>query len=221
MEAQVGQLQAQLAQTQAEQQYAIEQIRILTIQVNNSASAATSAATATAPSTTAAPADAPTGSHSQTPKVNYHFGQDIIPSIFDGKQRTDFREWAENSASYLSTQCVDACEILLERLVMEKKHVAEAAIRAKCEEEDWEFDSISTHNSFECISQFVFSQDRLVACTRAEEKKRVACRFVQHHVDVFVIRQVQVPGTHIAGSSCQWPPVSAARTTCVEPVRSI
>ena len=35
MEAQVGQLQAQLVQTQAELQYAMEQIRILTIQVNN------------------------------------------------------------------------------------------------------------------------------------------------------------------------------------------
>ena len=45
--------------------------------------------------------------------------------------------------------------------------------------------------------------------------------FVQHHVDAFVFRQVQVPGTHIAGSSYQWPPVSAGRTTCVEPVRSI
>ena len=45
---------------------------------------------------------------------------------------------------YLSTPCVDACEILLEWLVMEREHVAEAAIRAKCEEEDWEFDSIST-----------------------------------------------------------------------------
>ena len=110
MEAQVGQLQAQLAQTQAEPHYAIEQIRILTIQVNNNASAAAAAATATAPSTT--------GSHSQTPKVNYQFGKDIIPSIFEGKQRTDFREWAENSALYLSTQCVDACEILLEWLVM-------------------------------------------------------------------------------------------------------
>ena len=140
MEAQVGQLQAQLAQTQAELQYAIEQIRILTIQVNNSASAAT----ATAQSTTGAPADTITGSHSQSPKVNYQFGKDIIPSIFDGKRRTDFREWAENSALYLSTQCVDACEILLEWLVMEKEHVVEAAIRAKCEEEDWEYDSIST-----------------------------------------------------------------------------
>ena len=27
---------------------------------------------------------------------------------------------------------------------MEKEHVVEAAIRAKCEEEDWEYDSIST-----------------------------------------------------------------------------
>ena len=144
MEAQVGQLQAQLAQTQAELQYAIEQIRILTIQVNDSASAAASAATATAPSTTTVPADTTTGSHSQSPKVNYQFGKDIIPSIFDGKQRTDVREWAENSALCLSTQCVDACEILLEWLVMEKEHVVEAAIRAKCEEEDWEYDSIST-----------------------------------------------------------------------------
>ena len=144
MEAQVGQWQAQLAQTQAELQYAIEQIRILTIQVNKNASAAASAATATAPSTTTAPADTTTGSHSQSPKVNYQFGMDIIPSIFDGKQRTDFHEWAENSALYLSTQCVVACEILLEWLVMEKEHVVEAAIRAKCEEEDWEYDSIST-----------------------------------------------------------------------------
>ena len=124
MEAQVGQLQAQLAQTQAELQYAIEQIRILTIQVSNSASAATAAAQ----STTGAPADTIIGSHSQSPKVNYQFGKDIIPSIFDGKQRTDFREWAENSALYLSTQCVDACEILLEWLVMEKEHVVETAI---------------------------------------------------------------------------------------------
>ena len=111
MEAQVGQLQAQLAQTQAELQYAIEQIRILTIQVNNSASAAASVA------------------ETQLPKVNHQFGKDIVPSIFDGKQRTDFREWAENSALYLSTHCVDACEILLEWLVMEKEHVEEAAIQ--------------------------------------------------------------------------------------------
>ena len=138
MEALVGQLQAQLAQTQAELQYAIEQIRILTVQVNNSASAAASAAATTVP------ADTKTGSHSQSPKVNHQFGKDIVPSIFDGKQRTDFREWAENSALYLSTQCVDACEILLEWLVMEKEHVVEAAIRSKCEEEDWEYDSIST-----------------------------------------------------------------------------
>ena len=27
---------------------------------------------------------------------------------------------------------------------MEKEHVVETAIRAKCEEEDWEYDSIST-----------------------------------------------------------------------------
>ena len=86
MEAQVGQLQAQLAQTQAELQYAIEQIRILTIQVNNSASAAASAAA------TKVTADTTTGSHSQSPKVNHQFGKDIVPSIFDGKQRTDFRE---------------------------------------------------------------------------------------------------------------------------------
>ena len=138
MEAQVGQLQAQLAQTQAELQYAIEQIRILTIQVNNSTSAAASV------TETTVPADTTTGSHCQLPKVNHRFGKDIVPSIFDGKQRTDFREWAENSALYLSTQCVDACEILLEWLVMEKEHVEEAAIRSKCEEEDWEYNSIST-----------------------------------------------------------------------------
>ena len=143
IEAQVGQLQAQLVQTQAELQYAIEQIRFLTIQVNNNASAAAAAATATVPNTTTVPADTPTGSHSQTPKVNYQFGKDIIPSIFDGMQRTDFREWAENSALYLSTQCV-ACEILLEWLVMEKEHVAESAIQTKCDEGDWEYDSIST-----------------------------------------------------------------------------
>ena len=76
--------------------------------------------------------------------MNYQFGKDIIPSIFDGKQRTDFREWAENSALYLSTQCIDACEIILEWLVMEKEHVGESAIQTKCDEEDWEYDSIST-----------------------------------------------------------------------------
>ena len=114
MEAQVGQLQAQLAQTQTELQYAIEQIRILTLQVNRNTSAVTTAATTTEPTATSA------GYHSRMPKVNYQFGKDIIPNIFDGKQRNDFREWAENSALYLSLQCVDACEILLEWLVMEK-----------------------------------------------------------------------------------------------------
>ena len=44
MESQVGQLQAQLAQTQAELQYAIEQIRVLTMQVNSNVSAATTVA---------------------------------------------------------------------------------------------------------------------------------------------------------------------------------
>ena len=81
------------------------------MQVNSNASAAAAAATTTAPATTTA------GSHSQMPKVNHQFGKDIIPNIFDGKQRNDFREWAENSALYLSAQCVDACEILLEWLV--------------------------------------------------------------------------------------------------------
>ena len=138
MEAQVGQLQAQLAQTQTELQYAIEQIRILTLQVNRNASVATATATTTAPTATTA------GSHSQMPKVNHQFGKDIIPNIFDGKQRNDFREWAEISALYLSAQCVHACEILLEWLVMEKEHVTEAAIQIKCEEEDWEYDSVST-----------------------------------------------------------------------------
>ena len=105
MEAQVGQLQAQLVQTQAELQYAMEQIRILTIQVNNNASAAAAAAAATVPNTTTVPADTPTGSHSQTPKVNYQFGKDIIPSIFDGKQKTDFREWEEVSPVSIDTMC--------------------------------------------------------------------------------------------------------------------
>ena len=134
----MGQLQAQLAQTQTELQYAIEQIRILTLQVNSNASVATAAATTTAPATTTA------GSHSQMPKVNYQFGKDIIPSIFDGKQRTDFREWAENSVLYLSAQCVDACEILLEWLVSEKEHVTDTAIQTRCDEEDWEYDNINT-----------------------------------------------------------------------------
>ena len=134
----MGQLQAQLAQTQTELQYAIEQIRILTLQVNRNTSAVTTAATTTAPTATSA------GSHSRMPKINHQFGKDIIPNIFDGKQRNDFREWAENSALYLSAQCVDACEILLEWLVMEKEHVTEAAIQIKCEEEEWEYDSIST-----------------------------------------------------------------------------
>ena len=142
METQVGQLQAQLAQTQTELQLAIEQIKVLTIQVTNNAWAA--AAAATVQSTTTAPADTSTGSHSQTPKVNYQFSKDIVPGIFDGKQRNDFREWAENSALYLSTQCVDACEILLEWLVMEKEHVNESAIQAKCDDEDWDYDNIST-----------------------------------------------------------------------------
>ena len=111
MEAQVGQLQAQLAQTQTELQYAIEQIRILTLQVNSNASAAAAAATTTAPATTTAATDTPTLANAQG---KLSVGKDIIPNIFDGKQRNDFREWAEISALYLSAQCVDACEILLE-----------------------------------------------------------------------------------------------------------
>ena len=50
-------------------QYAIEQIRILTLQVNSNASAAAAAATTTAPATTRA------GSHSQMPKANHQFGK--------------------------------------------------------------------------------------------------------------------------------------------------
>ena len=124
-------------QTQQELQYAIEQIRILTLQVNSNASAATAAATTTAPASTAA------GSHSQMPKVNHQFGKDIIPNI-DCKQRNDFREWAENSALYLSAQCVDACEILLEWLVSEKEHVTDTEIQTRCDVEDWEYDNINT-----------------------------------------------------------------------------
>ena len=143
MEAQVGQLkmptgQAQLVQTQQELQYAVEQIRILTLQVNSNASAAAAAATTTAPATTTA------GSHSQMSKVNHQVGKDIIPNIFDGKQRNDFREWAENSALYLSAQCVDACEILLEWLVSEKEHVTDTEIQTRCDVGDWEYDNINT-----------------------------------------------------------------------------
>ena len=160
MEAQVGQLQAQLAQTQTELQLAIEQIKVLTIQVANNASAA--AAAATTSSTTTAPADTSTGPHSQTPKVNYQFSKDIVPGIFDGKQRNDFREWAENSALYLSTQCVDACEILLEWLVMEKEHVNELAIQAKCDDEDWDYDNI---NTFSRVT-FVYLSMRTIGTAR-------------------------------------------------------
>ena len=59
---------------------------LLTLQVNSNASAAAATATTTAPATTTA------GSHSQMPKVNHQFGKDIIPHIFDGKQRNDFRD---------------------------------------------------------------------------------------------------------------------------------
>ena len=76
--------------------------------------------------------------------MNYQFSKDIVPGIFDGKQRNDFREWAENSALYLSTQCVDACEILQECLVMEKEHVNESAILIKCDDEDWDYENICT-----------------------------------------------------------------------------
>ena len=38
------------------------------------------------------------------PKVNHQFGKDIIPNIFNGKQRNDFREWAENSALHPSSE---------------------------------------------------------------------------------------------------------------------
>ena len=138
LEALVGQLQVQLVQTQLEPQFAIEQIRILTLKVNSNASAAAAAATTTALATTTA------GSQSKMPKVNYQFGKYIIPNIFDGKQRNDFPEWTENSALYLSAKCVDACEILLEWLVSEKEHVTDTAIQTRCDEDDLEYDNVNT-----------------------------------------------------------------------------
>ena len=139
MEAQVGWLQVQLVQTQHELQCAFEQIRILTLQVNSNASTAAAAAKTTASATTTA------GSQSQMPKVNHQFGKDLIPNIFDGKQTNDFREWAANSALYLSAQCVDACEILLEWLVSDKEHVVtDTEIQTRCHAEDWENDNINT-----------------------------------------------------------------------------
>ena len=51
---------------------------------------------------------------------------------------------------------------------MEKEHVAEAAIRAKCEEEDWEFDSISTFSGV----TFVYLSMRTTARKIATSGKR-------------------------------------------------
>ena len=113
----MGQLHGQLSQTQTKLQCAIEQIRILTLQVNSNASVATAATTTTASTATT------TGSHSKMSKVNHQFGKDIIPNMFYGKQKNDFREWAENSAVYLSAQCVGAFETILEWLVMEKERL--------------------------------------------------------------------------------------------------
>ena len=131
-------------------------IRILTLQVNSNASAATT----TAPATTTA------GSHSQMPKVNHQFGKDIISNIFDGKQRNDFREWAENSALYLSPQCVDACKIILEWLVSEKEHVTDTEIQTRCDVENWEYDNINTFSRV----QFVYLSMRTTGTSRKKSQ---------------------------------------------------
>ena len=99
-EAQVGQLQAQLVQTQQELQYAIEKIRILTLQVNSNASAAAAAVTTTAPATTTA------NSHSQMPKVNYQFGKDIISKHLRRQTEERLSEVGRKlSAVSISTVC--------------------------------------------------------------------------------------------------------------------
>ena len=134
----MGQLQAQLVLTQQELQYAIEQIRILTLQVNSNASRGRSSGN-----------DHSAGYDNSRVSLSNAQGkpsvlQDIIPNIFDGKQRKDFWVWAENSALYLSAQCVDACEILLEWLVSEEEHVTDTEIQTRCDVEDWEYDNINT-----------------------------------------------------------------------------
>ena len=115
----------------------IEQIRILTLQAKQRIGGRSSG------NNHSAGCDK-TGSHSQMPKVNHQFGKDIIPNILDGKQRNDFREWAAYSALYLSAQCVDACEILLEWLASDKEHVIDTEIQTRCHAECWENDNINT-----------------------------------------------------------------------------
>ena len=112
MEAQVGQPQAQLAQTQAELQCAVEQIRILTIQGEQQR---IGSCISDCDNNTS-------GHHNRFPLSIAHSESSVWQGHrsqhFRRQQRTDFLEWAENSALYLSTQCVDACEFLLEWLVM-------------------------------------------------------------------------------------------------------
>ena len=143
MEAQVGQLQAQLAQTQAELQYAIEQIRILNNTSEQQRISGYGHSTEYDRSASRHHNRFPLSiAQSELPVRQGYHSEHLRRQTENRLQGMD--QWAENSALYLSTQCVDACEILLEWLVMEKEHVMEAAIRAKCEEEDWEYDSIST-----------------------------------------------------------------------------
>ena len=48
---------------------------------------------------------------------------------------------------------------------METEHVEEAAIRSKCEEEDWEYNSISTFSrvTFVCLSMRTTGTARKIA----------------------------------------------------------
>ena len=123
------------------------------------------------------------------PKVNCQFGKDIIPNIFDGE-----RLWEVGSKLYLSAQCVDACEILLEWLVSEKEHVTDTALQIRCDEEGWDCDHINTIQSshiglFICDNRnqeynlyLVTAQARIVAdvSERVQELEDMVGKYEEH-----------------------------------------
>ena len=95
MEAQVGQLQAQLVQDAARTP------GILTLQVNSNASAAAAAATTTAPATTTA------GSHSQMPKVNHRLARTSFQTSSTASRGATFGsgEWEHVTDTEIQTRC--------------------------------------------------------------------------------------------------------------------
>ena len=93
----VESLSADLATTHNRLNEAIVTIQQLTVRLTAAETAAAAASTG---------GTGPAGS----PAIN--FGREMVPAVYDGKQRTEFKEFLENSAFYLSATDVNAVEIM-------------------------------------------------------------------------------------------------------------